>query len=97
MLQTHVKMQERALLKSLAPIHVIVWMDILEIIVQQVRITKVFTCIHTQVMFSFNVSHNIMLTGNHRTSIQVGVQEFFFLKQQGCQDFITTSSKHIAE
>ena len=73
-------MQERALLKSLAPIHVIVWMDILEIIVQQVRITKVFICIHTQVMFSFNVSHNIMLTGNHRTSIQVGIQDFFFKK-----------------
>ena len=79
MRQTHVKMQERALLKSLAPIHVIVQMDILEIIVQQVRITKVFTCIHTQVMLSFNVSHNIMLTGNHRTSIQVlGIQELFF-------------------
>ena len=66
-------MEEDALLKSLAPIHVIVRMDILEIIVQQVRITKVFACIHTQLVFFFNVSHNINLTNHHRTFIQVSV------------------------
>ena len=37
-LQTHVKMEEDALLETLEAIHVIVQMDIPEIIVQQVRI-----------------------------------------------------------
>ena len=43
-LQTHANMEEHALLKPLAAIHVIVQMDLLEKIVQQVRITKVFAC-----------------------------------------------------
>ena len=39
-LQTHANMEEYALLKTLAAIHVIVQMDLLEKIVQQVRINN---------------------------------------------------------